>query len=149
MTDFGYTSVGESPASSQLKENTPALSFEQDQFERQVRAAKNRDETAAPLRTATGIISPPSQGQEQRNDVAREIRTRHFEAEVRASWERVFLAHSTIRDVNSHYRKHFQSFIEELHRDGQHTTLFSQPNWPERAMELRNQKYGPIPIQFR
>jgi len=90
-----------------------------------------------PLAPARTQVSPPVANREP-NDLL-----------LSESWERVFAGNPALKDAKSEYRKHFQSFLYELRGSGKYTDMFSKPDWPERALELRNQKFGPIPGQFR
>lgn len=71
---------------------------------------------------------------------------RRAEAE---SWERVRAKVRTFNDPESAYTRRFMEFTAGLRTEPEGSALFADPTWPEKALELHDQRLGPVPVQFR
>ena len=65
------------------------------------------------------------------------------------SWDRVRAKVRIFNDPDSVYTRRFWSFTEELRTDPETAPIFDDSAWPEKALELHDQKLGPVPQQFR
>lgn len=65
------------------------------------------------------------------------------------SWERVRAKVRAFNDPESPYARRFLAFMEVLRADPDDSAIFKDPTWPEKALELHDQKLGPVPPQFR
>jgi hypothetical protein len=65
------------------------------------------------------------------------------------SWDRVRAKVRIFDDPDSVYTRRFWAFTEELRTDPETASIFDDSDWPEKALELHDQKLGPVPRQFR
>jgi hypothetical protein len=65
------------------------------------------------------------------------------------SWDRVRAKVRIFNDPDSIYTRRFWAFTENLRIDPETAALFEDSAWPEKALELHDQKIGPVPQQFR
>jgi hypothetical protein len=65
------------------------------------------------------------------------------------SWDRVRARVRIFNDPESAYTRRFMEFATGLRADPEGSELFARPDWPERALELHNERFGAVPEQFR
>jgi len=65
------------------------------------------------------------------------------------SWERVRAKVRIFNDPESAYTRRFFEFTQGLRSYPEGSAIFEDPNWPEKALELHDQKLGPVPAHFR
>lgn len=65
------------------------------------------------------------------------------------SWERVRAKVRIFNDRESVYTRRFLTFAEGLRMDPEGAAIFKEPTWPEKALELHDQKLGAVPPRFR
>jgi hypothetical protein len=61
------------------------------------------------------------------------------------SWERVRTRVRVFNDVENPYTRRFLEFTSGLRANPQDALIFRQPTWPERALELHDERLGPVP----
>lgn len=65
------------------------------------------------------------------------------------SWERVRANVRVFNNRDSAYTRRFLAFAEDLRADPEGAAIFKEPTWPEKALELHDQKLGAVPQQLR
>ena len=65
------------------------------------------------------------------------------------SWERICAKVRIFNDPESAYTRRFLSFAAGLRTDPEGMAIFNEPTWPEKALELHDQRFGPVPPRFR
>lgn len=75
------------------------------------------------------------------------VAAREWATAESASWARVRSQVGVFNDPESAYTRRFIQFTEALRADPQSATIFQSPDWPEKVLELHNQRLGPVPAQ--
>ncbi len=65
------------------------------------------------------------------------------------SWDRVRAKVRILNDPESVYARRFWAFTEELRTNAETAAIFDDSSWPEKVLDLHDQKLGPVPRQFR
>lgn len=65
------------------------------------------------------------------------------------SWERVRSRVGAFEDVENPYTRRFLEFTAGLRGNPRDATIFQRPTWPERALELHDERLGPVPQDSR
>lgn len=61
------------------------------------------------------------------------------------SWDRVRAKVRVFNDPNSTYTRRFMEFAAGLRADPEGAVIFTEPTWPEKALELHDQQLGVVP----
>ena len=65
------------------------------------------------------------------------------------SWDRVRAKIRIFNDPESIYTRRFMEFTQDLRAYPEGAAIFDDPTWPEKVLELHDQKLGPVPARFR
>lgn len=77
------------------------------------------------------------------------VADRNWKQAEAESWARVCSKVRVFNDPESTYTRRFFSFAEGLRTDPEVAAIFREPTWPEKALELHDQRLGAVPRQYR
>lgn len=77
------------------------------------------------------------------------IADRNWKQAEAESWARICTKVRVFNDPDSTYTRRFLAFAEGLRTDPAVAAIFQEPTWPERALELHDQRLGAVPRPFR